>query len=209
MDWLSPLVDYTISQGFRPPSNPSHAGIDMAAPDGTPILVPRDGVVVYVSPNEQYGGNVTNINHEWQGRTIQTRYDHQTEFDVVVGQTVTQGQLIGTVGHGGEGVTGPHLHYEWHDPIGTPCDPTPYLGVIAPIPPPLPPKEELDMLALGLTVTGTGGGIYVYMDKTMIGCADANDLGNILNGAKAAGYGTASIAITKGTFTNWQASLKG
>lgn len=137
-DWISPLATYVISQPFIPGQ---HYGVDMAAPDGTPIVAPRDGTVVYVSPNELTGGNVTNIDH---ADGYQTRYDHQSEFNVEVGQTVVQGQLIGRVGHGGLGVTGPHLHYEVHLPVGHPIDPAPYLipaGATPPGPSPAPPVE--------------------------------------------------------------------
>lgn len=85
-----------------------HRGIDYAAPTGTPVYAAGDGKVVragYTSAN----GNYVVIQH---GQKYQTKYLHLHKRKVKKGQTVRQGQTIGTVGSTGL-ATGPHLHYEF------------------------------------------------------------------------------------------------
>lgn len=136
--FISPIQgELHESQGYRPPNNPGHAGVDIAGGDmGRNIVAPETGIVVYVSYGEQAGGNVLNIQH---ADGVQSRYDHLSQFIVSIGQWVNQGQIIGLVGATGD-VTGPHLHYEIHNPVGNPIDPTPYLRPYSPIP--VPTMEE-------------------------------------------------------------------
>jgi murein DD-endopeptidase MepM/ murein hydrolase activator NlpD len=84
-----------------------HAGVDIAAPTGTPIYAPADGVVAKAGPASGYGHEVI-IDH---GGGISTLYGHLSSFAVVAGQIVKRGQVIGYVGDLGRS-TGPHLHYE-------------------------------------------------------------------------------------------------
>jgi murein DD-endopeptidase MepM/ murein hydrolase activator NlpD len=84
-----------------------HAGVDIAAPTGTPIYAPADGVVAKAGPASGYGHEVI-IDH---GGGISTLYGHLSSFAVVAGQIVKRGQIIGYVGDLGRS-TGPHLHYE-------------------------------------------------------------------------------------------------
>jgi len=88
-----------------------HAGIDIAAPEGTPVFSSAHGVVFKVnhnySPNVNYGRYVV-IDHGY-GR--QTLYAHLQKILVKPGQKVKRWQEIGTVGETGR-ATGPHLHYE-------------------------------------------------------------------------------------------------
>ena len=84
-----------------------HAGLDIAAPWGTSVHAPADGVVVKAGPANGYGREMV-IDH---GAGITTVYGHMSAFAVVAGQTVKQGQVIGYVGSLGRS-TGPHLHYE-------------------------------------------------------------------------------------------------
>ncbi len=84
-----------------------HAGVDIAAPTGTPIYAPADGVVAKAGPASGYGHEVI-IDH---GGGISTVYGHLSSFAVVAGQLVKRGQIIGYVGDLGRS-TGPHLHYE-------------------------------------------------------------------------------------------------
>lgn len=87
----------------------SHKGIDIGAPQGTPIYAAAGGTVTV----SQYGynggyGNYVIISH---GNGIQTLYGHCTTLCVEVGEQVSQGQQIATVGSTGSS-TGNHLHLE-------------------------------------------------------------------------------------------------
>jgi murein DD-endopeptidase MepM/ murein hydrolase activator NlpD len=84
-----------------------HAGIDIAAPYGTPVRAAADGDVMYAAFGSGYGREVS-INH---GHEVSTVYGHMSAMAVVPGEHVTRGQIIGYVGQSGRS-TGPHLHYE-------------------------------------------------------------------------------------------------
>ena len=85
-----------------------HAGEDIGAPSGTPILAADSGIATVIPDNGNGYGNYIIINHGG-GRT--TLYAHMSGFAVSNGATVTQGQTIGYVGSTGNS-TGPHLHFE-------------------------------------------------------------------------------------------------
>lgn len=86
-----------------------HWGADWAAPRGTPIIAPGNGIVTEMGWNRGYG-NQTKIRH---ANGYETSYSHQTRFadGLKEGARVRQGQVIGYVGSTGLS-TGPHLHYE-------------------------------------------------------------------------------------------------
>ena len=87
----------------------AHKGVDYAAPTGTPIKASGDGKVEFLGVRGGYG-NVIILNH---GASITTLYGHLSRFAAIHGGNhVTQGQIIGFVGHTGA-ATGPHLHYEY------------------------------------------------------------------------------------------------
>ena len=106
--WLS---SHFTSARFHPVlhENRAHEGIDLGAPMGAPIVAPASGIVKSVSHEPGYG-NTFEIDH---GDGIVTRFAHCSRIVVRVGQSVTKGQLIATVGNSGLS-TGPHLHYEVH-----------------------------------------------------------------------------------------------
>ena len=83
-----------------------HAGIDIAARNGTPITAPARGRVVSISTRGPLGNSVT-IDH---GFGVKTFYGHNDEIFVNVGSEVDRGQKIASVGSTGRS-TGPHLHY--------------------------------------------------------------------------------------------------
>ena len=83
-----------------------HSGVDLAGPEGTPIVATRDGVVTAAAYSSGNGNYVT-INH---GDGFSTAYLHMTHSVVSVGQKVTAGQLIGYMGNTGLS-KGSHLHF--------------------------------------------------------------------------------------------------
>jgi murein DD-endopeptidase MepM/ murein hydrolase activator NlpD len=84
-----------------------HKGMDIAAREGAPILIPAEGVVTFAGPNGTYG-NTVKVFH---GYGISTLYAHMDDVMVRVGQRVGRGESIGTVGNTGRS-TSTHLHYE-------------------------------------------------------------------------------------------------
>ena len=87
-----------------------HAGLDFAAPQGTPIYATANGVV-RLSGNSGNGyGNHIIINH---GYGYETLYGHMYKTKSRAGERVKRGEIIGYVGSTGKS-TGPHLHYEVH-----------------------------------------------------------------------------------------------
>jgi len=90
-----------------------HFGVDIAAPQGTPIQAPADGVITLAAPDLYYTGQTVIIDH---GLGITTTYLHLSKTNVRVGENVTQGHVIGEVGMTGR-ATGPHLCWRanWND----------------------------------------------------------------------------------------------
>ncbi len=108
-DWPAPGIlsgvfgSQRINNGV--PGSP-HYGVDMAAPTGTPIHAPADGVV-RISADHFLNGGFTLIDH---GQGVNTSYLHQSRRLVRPGQRIKRGQLIGQIGQTGR-ATGPHLHW--------------------------------------------------------------------------------------------------
>jgi murein DD-endopeptidase MepM/ murein hydrolase activator NlpD len=98
-----------------------HAGIDIAAPEGTPIRAADSGSVVLAAWTGGYG-NYTCISH---GGSVSTCYGHQSRFGTSAGASVSKGQVIGYVGNTGNSF-GAHLHFEVRI-NGQPVDPMGYL----------------------------------------------------------------------------------
>lgn len=87
--------------------NPGHRGIDIPAPEGTPILAAHSGTVLICGWNDSFGNQVLIDD----GAGLSTRYAHMTTTAVSPGAVVTAGQVIGYVGSTGDS-TGNHLHFE-------------------------------------------------------------------------------------------------
>ena len=98
-----------------------HTGIDIAAPNGTPVKAPAGGEVIYNGWLRGYG-RVVVLNH---GRGLSTLYAHLSASLVQEGQEVKAGAVIARVGKTGN-TTGPHLHFEVRK-YGTPTEPLNYL----------------------------------------------------------------------------------
>lgn len=84
-----------------------HSGVDISAPSGTPVEAAADGIVIQLGGINGYGRLVV-VDH---GNGYETFYAHLSRIDVIEGQDVRRGQIIGAVGSSGR-ATGPHLHYE-------------------------------------------------------------------------------------------------
>lgn len=108
-DWPAPGIESGVFGSRRidngVPMSP-HWGVDMAAPTGTPIRAPADGVV-RISDDYYLDGGYTLIDH---GLGVQTGYLHQSKRLVRAGQSVKRGQVIGEIGATGR-ATGAHLHW--------------------------------------------------------------------------------------------------
>jgi len=94
------------------PGSP-HSGLDIAAPNGTPVKAPASGIVILAHPDMYLSGGTLLIDH---GFGISSNFIHLSRIDVQVGQRVEQGQVIAAVGATGR-ATGPHLHWgmNWFD----------------------------------------------------------------------------------------------
>ncbi|MFW6413036.1 MAG: M23 family metallopeptidase [Oceanicaulis sp.] len=84
-----------------------HYGIDIAAPDGTPVVAPAAGVVTLADPDMYFEGGLIFVDH---GQGFTSAFLHLSEVSVEVGDVVEQGQTIGEVGAGGRS-TGAHLDW--------------------------------------------------------------------------------------------------
>jgi len=84
-----------------------HTGVDISAPPGTPVKASADGVVTFAAYSGGYGRLVI-IDH---GNGMESYYAHLSKFDVMEGQEIRQGEVVGRVGSSGR-TTAPHLHYE-------------------------------------------------------------------------------------------------
>lgn len=114
-------VNGAVVSGFGMRWGQLHAGVDIAAPAGTPISAAASGTVVLAASTGGYG-NYTCIDH---GGGISTCYAHQSSYAVSSGQSVDQGQVIGSVGCTGH-CFGDHVHFEVRV-NGSPVDPMGYL----------------------------------------------------------------------------------
>ena len=94
------------------PKSP-HSGMDVAAPQGTPVLAPAAGVVTFANADLYLTGGTVLLDH---GHGVSSNFLHLSRIDVKVGDRVEQGQVIGAVGATGR-ATGPHLHWgmNWFD----------------------------------------------------------------------------------------------
>jgi murein DD-endopeptidase MepM/ murein hydrolase activator NlpD len=85
-----------------------HAGVDIGAPTGAPVVASVSGTVISAGWNGGYGKAVV---VEQPSGVRQTLYGHLSEISVQTGQSIEQGTVLGLVGSTGQS-TGPHLHYE-------------------------------------------------------------------------------------------------
>ena len=111
-------VHGVIFSPFGSRARDQHDGIDLAAPEGSPVVAADAGTVLFVGKKRGYG-NLILVSH---ARDMVTVYAHNRENLVTVGQKIGRGALIARVGKTGN-ATGPHLHFEVrvsarpHDPM--------------------------------------------------------------------------------------------
>ena len=123
-DFIKPLDEgYTLTSDYGYRVDPIdgttsfHSGVDLRGPHHGNIYAVADGEVTYAGVQSSYG-NCVEIKHIVNGETIYSFYAHMSQIDVQVGDTVTQGQVIGL--EGGDPATDPnpgrttghHLHFE-------------------------------------------------------------------------------------------------
>ena len=84
-----------------------HAGIDIAAKEGTGVIAPSSGIIKLVEEDMFFTGNTVIMDH---GLGLISIFAHLKEAFVVKGEKVLQGQKIGSIGMTGR-ATGPHLHW--------------------------------------------------------------------------------------------------
>lgn len=124
MSFTAPVADRITQQWGENPDfyaqfgQRGHTGIDYASAVGTPIKASESGTVAFAGPGANHGGflsvagNAVLIEHT----SVYTGYAHLSRINVVKGQAVKQGDIIGLTGATGV-VSGPHLHFEfWGKP---------------------------------------------------------------------------------------------
>lgn len=137
-----------ITSGFRTPTRPSHNGVDIGVPKGTPVRAASAGVVIVAVCNAHIGGATYSCDVDgglfvqgcgWyveilHANNVITRYCHMKQRPfATVGQYVAAGDVIGLSGSSGNS-TGPHLHFEVHinndsGPLGA-IDPIPFMNQV-------------------------------------------------------------------------------
>lgn len=107
----------------EPRAGHAHEGLDIMAPEGTPIVSPTNAVVLKVGFYSGAGNFVTTAN---PGNEFFS-YMHLSKIaDIKEGDALKPGDLIGYVGYTGNAIaTAPHLHFEIRDPNDVPKDPFP------------------------------------------------------------------------------------
>jgi murein DD-endopeptidase MepM/ murein hydrolase activator NlpD len=110
----APLIGF-LSQEFN---QNLHNGVDIVAPEGSPIVSAGSGIVLFSGWTTD-GGNTIVIGHKGG---YYSYYKHNLRNLVYENQLVDQGEVIGYLGNSGQKSFGPHLHFEiWKD--GAPIDP--------------------------------------------------------------------------------------
>ena len=102
----NPVPGARLTQGLH-----GHNGVDLGAPNGTPVYASAAGTVIVAKNNGGYNGGYGNYIVVSHANGTQTLYAHLSSVAISVGQTVEKGQKLGGVGSTGKS-TGNHLHFE-------------------------------------------------------------------------------------------------
>jgi murein DD-endopeptidase MepM/ murein hydrolase activator NlpD len=114
--WVSPIESYPMTRRF----SANYPGIDINAPEGTSVIAPNNGIVVFAGRSMVGHGLAVVLQH----RDRYTLYAHLSEINVGCLATIKQGDVIGTVGNTGDSEQ-PHLYFELIDVReGNRIDPT-------------------------------------------------------------------------------------
>jgi murein DD-endopeptidase MepM/ murein hydrolase activator NlpD len=97
---------FGLKRFFNDQARDPHSGLDIAAPEGKAIAAPANGVVAQTG-DYFFNGQTVMIDH---GQGIISMMCHLSKIEVVKGQMIKQGDVIGKVGQTGR-ATGPHLHW--------------------------------------------------------------------------------------------------
>jgi hypothetical protein len=136
-----------------------HAGVDIAARYGSPVFATADGIVTYSGWRKALGRTVV-INH---GYGIVTKYGHNSALKVKVGDVVTRGMTIASVGASGR-ATGAHLHYEvWIN--GKVVDPAQFMFDV----PELDPSVSETYVRIPMAPPTFGGDLAMGGDEELVG----------------------------------------
>jgi LysM repeat protein len=100
-----------VNKGYRSQGLHGHNGIDFAAPVGTPIYAAAGGTVLIAKADGGWNGGYGNYVVIKHSNGAQTLYAHMNTVGVSAGESVSQGNQIGSVGNTGKS-TGAHLHFE-------------------------------------------------------------------------------------------------
>jgi uncharacterized protein YgiM (DUF1202 family) len=134
MELLYPVgKDAIVTQTYREHQANAprlNAGMDWGIPAGTPVRAAAGGRVVLTYYDQTGYGNVVKLDHSNGDATL---YAHLSKSQVIPGQPVRTGEILGFSGNTGNS-TGPHLHFEYRQK-NKPVDPAPYL-VTSPQPSP-------------------------------------------------------------------------
>lgn len=135
--WPMAPGTYTLTSGFGPRDGGMHRGIDLAAPEGTPMYAAQAGTVVHIGAATGFGQWIV-VDHPTEAGSGTTVYGHMWnafETGLSRGDWVEAGQHIAFVGNNGD-TTGAHLHFEYHPTVwaaGSQRDPVPWLhGALQP-----------------------------------------------------------------------------
>ena len=123
---------FSSNSGFGERHNTNHAGIDLKANSGTPVLAALPGKIVKSDDSSPSYGGLIVIEHDVDGETYYTKYAHLQSRYKNVNNTVQSGEKIGKSGGGPNdpykgNSRGPHLHFELLDSKKNPINPEPYL----------------------------------------------------------------------------------
>ena len=104
--WLPP-VEGKVSSGWNP--DVGHWGIDLVAPENSPVRAVGPGTVVFAGFTSG-GGHTVMVQHPENRVSV---YMHNSRVEVKSGDLVEQGELLAFIGNSGDHSSGPHLHFEW------------------------------------------------------------------------------------------------
>ncbi|HHU35857.1 MAG TPA: M23 family metallopeptidase [Treponema sp.] len=122
-----PLPAGRVTSSFGMRKNPLtgnlifHHGVDLAAPEGTPVFACADGTITVAAFHEIYGNYII-LRHEGNRESL---YGHLRTIKIELHDKIKSGTIIGIVGSTGQS-TGPHLHFEIHE-NGVPKNPAGFL----------------------------------------------------------------------------------